>query len=84
MNTILNEEKIKEMKTEDVLAKVCTYLYFADLAISNTTELTSNKILHIGLMIDNMNKEIKTLAPYYGVIDTFYNQDHTEVDEYIQ
>lgn len=75
MEAILNEERLKEMRTEDVLAKICTYLYFADLAISNMPEPLQSQILHLGLLIDNMNNEIKTLAPYYEVVNTMCNEE---------
>ena len=76
MEAILNEERLKEMRTEDVLAKICTYLYFADFSNKQICQNRyKSQILHLGLLIDNMNNEIKTPAPYYEVVNTVCNEE---------
>ena len=57
------------------LQKYAPIFYFADLAISNMPEPLQSQILHLGLLIDNMNNEIKTLAPYYEVVNTVCNEE---------
>lgn len=76
MTELLNIEEQKEIKTEDVLGKLKTYLYFIDMIVNSSDKGINNPPLqHIGLLVENMTKELESLAPYYSVVKDVREQD---------
>lgn len=56
-------QKDLDTKMEDAVIKLYSYIKIADAYIQNHVEVP--EILHLGLIIDNMEEVIDTVIPHY-------------------
>ena len=57
----------KEMKIEDVLVRVIGYIDIANAYIEQNSD--DHNLIHLGLLIDNIEEAIYELKPYYDILD---------------
>lgn len=58
--------KIKEIRVEDFLVNINSYLKLADVYVQEHCQ--NEEVFHLGLMIDKMQEELEKLKPYFSDI----------------
>lgn len=74
LNSIKNREHTKDLRVEDAIAQIYTYLVLANTFVEKHAPI-NKEIFHLGLILDNIERILFKLDEHYDMITSIKIED---------